>query len=187
MGTALSAAVCVCQRRCGQNPMEVEVADDLVSHMVSNVDGNGMETQNRPALVSEGFPLPMTAAKPWGAPSSQEDLRRMQLAHQKEHEEQMRLHLMRLKEHLEHQQRAHQFHSARLTGGLNSNPTLLQGLHPGRSQVASNNVQCAKPPAEVLKPPAVQTQIAEGGLQPESPEKELLRTEVPIVMFDDIF
>lgn len=151
---------------------------------------------------------------------------------------------MRLKEHLEHQQRAHQFgtkqlihpslwicwgqpgqlrfhsarcgslapdfaqsmglfpgafHRARLTGGLNSNPTLLQGLHPGRrerlqhgkttarpcttqlsrqisrqittdfkrksgenwaaphdrrSQVASNNVQCAKPPAEVLKPPA---------------------------------
>jgi hypothetical protein len=57
----------------------------------------------------QGFPLPMTAAKPWGAPSSQEcfagltcggicallfsckeDLRRMQLAHQKEHEEQMR-------------------------------------------------------------------------------------------------
>jgi hypothetical protein len=92
----------------------------------------------------------------------------------------LRLHLMRLKEHLEHQQRAHQFgtkqvihcslricwgqpgqlrfHSARcgslardfaqsmglfpgafhraarLTGGLNSNPTLLQGLHPGRRE-----------------------------------------------------
>ena len=58
----------------------------------------------------QGFPIPVTAAKPWGAPSSQEcfagltcggicalyffsckeDLRRMQLAHQKEHEEQMR-------------------------------------------------------------------------------------------------
>eukprot|EP00434_Breviolum_minutum_P042029 symbB.v1.2.037392.t1/scaffold5509.1/size26337/2 len=188
MGATGSAIMCICQRRCGQQTGEVEFEEDLVGQMVSNKDGNGLDGLYRPVAPNEAFPLPVAAAKPWGAPCSQEDLRRIQLEQQKEHEEKTRLHIMRLKAHEEQQQFfPRQFLVPRNSLRLQSKPTLLQSLRGTRPEATHDN-RSAKPP-EVSKPPATatvpETTVVEGGFKPRNAAQELACAEVPIVMFDD--
>ena len=164
------------------------MVDDLVSHMVPNDPTDTMIPNEgiRSAAMAQAEELsfPLAAAQPWGAPSSQEDLRRIQLHYQAEHEEQMRLQQLRQEE-----QFAHRLAFRQMFGNesLLRHPALMQHLHHRRFQVTGDHWESFGKAAShtSLFGKAEYAQVFHDRVWEATGGAGLSSTEVPIVMFDD--